>query len=220
MKKTLLPFIILLSLISAQLSAQTEVKMNAAEKKKFNTFFSNFSESNLNSFSKENLADSALIDFALRHCYLNKFKSLEKSKDGTSVIVPAKLVDEVTTKYFGKNAKDHGKAPYSVPLADGEGFTFSQIKSLKDLGQDQFQAAGTIYSTGSGGTPDPHGTPEEWKKAGEEVSPSGDFSALIKKEKGDKEHFTLLEYTVTEKASESEPSATASATASAPAAAK
>jgi hypothetical protein len=62
-------------------------------------------------------------------------------------------------------------------------------------GDGLFQAEGVIYSTGSGGTPDPHGTPEEWKIKGEDVSRAGTFSALIREES---ERYILLEYTIGE----------------------
>jgi hypothetical protein len=51
--------------------------------------------------------------------------------------------------------------------------------------------------TGSVGTPDPHGTPEGWKKAGEEVEPLEKFSALINKARTEKGRYILLEYQVT-----------------------
>jgi hypothetical protein len=50
--------------------------------------------------------------------------------------------------------------------------------------------------TGSGGAPDPHGTPAAWKKAGEEVEQIGKFSALIKKLGTGKGRYILLEYQV------------------------
>lgn len=83
-----------------------------------------------------------------------------------------------------------------MPLADGEAYTFSQITRLLGVGQGLLQAEGVIYLAGSGSTPDPHGAPAAWKKAGEEVEQIGKFSALIKKEKTGKEHYILLEYNV------------------------
>lgn len=177
-------------------TAQSEIKLNAVEKKQLDTFFSNFSEVNLKNFKQNSLSPEALLDFALSHIYKNAFKSLKHSKDGASAIIPAALIDQATEKYFGQKIPKHEKAEYLVPLADGEAYTFSQITRLLGVGKDLFQAEGVIYMTGSGGTPDPHGTPAAWKKAGEEVEQIGKFSALIKKETTGKKGYILLEYNV------------------------
>ena len=50
---------------------------------------------------------------------------------------------------------------------------------LGELGGNTFLAKGVIFTTGSGGTPNPHGTPQEWKKKGEEVEQAGSFTAKI-----------------------------------------
>ena len=176
--------------------AQSEIKMKAGEKKQLDIFFSNFSEANLKSFKQNSLPQEALLDFALSHIYKNAYKSLKKSKDGSSAIIPAVRVDQTTEKYFGQKLPKHENSEYLVPLADGEAYIFSQISRLLAVGQGLFQAEGVIYMTGSGGTPDPHGTQAAWKKAGEEVEQIGKFSALIKKEKTGKERYILLEYNV------------------------
>jgi hypothetical protein len=176
--------------------AQSAINLNAVEKKQLNTFFSNFSEVNLKSFKKNSLPPEALLNFALEHIYKNADKSLKRSKDGSAAIIPAGLVDKTTEKYFGQRIQKHEKAEYPVPLASGEAYRFSQITRLLGAGQDLFQAAGFIYMTGSGGTPDPHGTPEAWKQAGEEVEQVGKFSALIKKVRTGTERYILLEYQV------------------------
>lgn len=190
MKKWLAAAIILFSTVAM---AQSAEKLEAGRKAKLDTFFSNFSEAGVQSFKKGALSDEALLEFALRHNYLNNFKSLGKSKDGLSAIVPASLVDKATVKYFGLKMKNTRKEGYAVPLADGEAYTFSQIGALVNMGNGLYRAEGVIYSTGSGGTPDPHGTPEQWKKKGEEVDQTGTFSAVIKSEA---DRYILLEYTV------------------------
>jgi hypothetical protein len=189
--------LIICLLLPSLATAQSEIKLKAGEKKQLDTFFSNFSEANLKSFEQNSLPPEALLDFALNHIYKNAFKSLKRSKDGAAAIIPAVLVDQTTEKYFGQKLPKHEKAEYLVPLADGEAYTFSQISRLLGAGQGLFQAEGVIYLTGSGGTPDPHGNPAAWKKAGEEVEQIGKFSALIKKEKTGKERYLLLEYNVT-----------------------
>ena len=168
----------------------------AVEKKQLNTFFSNFSEANVKSFKQNSLTRAELLNFALLHIYKNAYKSLKHSKDGSAAIIPAALVDQTTQKYFGQKIQQHEKSEYLVPLADGEAYIFSQITRLLGAGKDLFQAEGVIYMTGSGGTPDPHGTPEAWKKAGEEVEQLGKFSALIRQDRTGKKRYILLEYHV------------------------
>ena len=122
-------------------------------------------------------------------------KSLTRTPDGQSVLVPAKAVDDTTIKYFNRKIARHAQPSYQVPMADGEAYTFSQIDRLVKQDKDLYKADGAIYVTGSGGTPDPHGTPAQWKKQGEEVARSGTFSALIERKSG---RYILLEYRVAE----------------------
>jgi hypothetical protein len=188
--------IIICIFLPSLVMAQSEINLNAVEKKQLNTFFSNFSEVDLKSFKQNSLTHEELLNFALSHIYKNAYKSLKHSKDGASAIIPAALVDKTTERYFGQKIQKHEKSEYLVPLADGEADIFSQITRLLDAGKDFFQTEGVMYMTGSGGTPDPHGSPEAWKKAGQEVERLGNFSALIKKERTGKERYILLEYHV------------------------
>lgn len=197
MKKVLT--ILAVMLVIATLGSAAAIKLDAAKQKKLNVFFSNFSEANVDSFAQGELSDQAMLDFALSHVYINKFKSLKKSKDGNSVIATSKQVDTATMKYFGQKIKKHKENSYTIPCADGEVFYFSQLDSLEDLGKKTFKATGTVYSTGSGGTPDVHGTPAEWEKAEEDVGVASKFSALIKSEG---ERYLLVEYSLADTASD------------------
>jgi len=176
--------------------AASAEQLSPAQKKNLDTFFSNFSEAGLKSFKQGELAPAALLDFALRHVYINRFKALKRSKDGVFVLASAELVDTATIKYFGVKLPSHAKREYPIPLADGEAYTFSQITSMSSLGGDVYQADGVIYSTGSGFTLDPHAPPAQWKKAGEQVDVLGAFRAKIKAES---ERYILLEYATTPK---------------------
>jgi hypothetical protein len=188
--------IIMCFFLPSSAMAQSEIHLHGVEKTQLDTFFSNFSEANMKSFKQNSLTREALLNFALNHIYKNADKSLQRSKDGSAVIIPAALVDQTTEKYFGHKLQKHEKSKYPVSLASGEAYTFSQITRLSGAGTDLFQAEGVIYMTGSGGTPDPHGTPQAWKKAGEEVERIGKFSALIKKDRTGKGRYFLLEYHV------------------------
>lgn len=190
MKKFLTILLLAIPLLAL---AQSEMKLDAAQKKKLNTFFSNFSEVDLKSFKQNSLSDVALLEFGLAHNFINREKSLKKSKDGNSVIITSEQVDAATIKYFGKTVTQHQGKTYTRPMASGEAYTFSQINSLGELGGNTFLAKGVIFTTGSGGTPNPHGTPQEWKKKGEEVEQAGSFTAKIK---ADGERYILIEYSV------------------------
>jgi len=186
-------FVLLMVLVCSSLSAQSEVKLDAAEKRKLNTFFSNFSESGVESFKRGALSDQAMIDFALDHNYKNRFDKLKKSKDAMSVEITAAQVDTTCTKYFGRTPATHTAAVYRKPCADGEAYVFSQIDRLSKTPTGELFAEGSLYSTGSGNVVDPHGTPADWKKSSEAVDETDVFFATIAKIDG---RYVLLEYDV------------------------
>jgi hypothetical protein len=183
-------------LASAVAMAQTEIKLSAQEKKELDTFFSNFSEARVENFTPETLSGEALLQFGLTYNYINNFKSLKASKDGLSAIVSSDLIDAATEKYFGTKIKSHKSKEYSVPMADGEAYTFSQIRSLEKIENEKFRAKGEIFVASSGAVLNAHGTREEWKKAGEEVICAGSFEAILKKSPKDKDRYILLQYQV------------------------
>jgi len=187
-------FLLLFTLVSTISFAQTDVHLSSREKKELNTFFSNFSEANVESFSSATLSDEIMLQFALRHNYMNKFKSLKKSKDGLSSIISRDLVDMATEKYFGRKITFHKSKEYLVPMADGEAYLFSQIRRLIESDGETFKAEGEIFSASSGSTADAHGTYRDWKKAGEEVERIGKFEAIIKRSAKDKDRYVLLQY--------------------------
>jgi hypothetical protein len=189
--------LIICLLLPSWATAQSEIKLSPVQKKQLDTFFSNFSEVKLDSFKQNSLSQGALLNFALDHIYKNNYKAIKHS--GNWAFIPAALVDKVTEKYFGQKLKKQEKSAYRVPEASGEAYVFSQISRLAGAGNHLFRAEGVIYMTGSGGTPDPHGTPAAWKKAGEDVEELGKFSALIKKVRTGKTPYILLEYQVVNK---------------------
>lgn len=194
MKKNI-AFVLVLAFIlfAGSAMARRDENLAAGETKSLDTFFSNFSEANVESFTRDSLTDQAMLHFALRHHYINNFKSLKRSPDGSSVVVPASMIDQATIKYFDRKIAKHAKQAYTVPLADGEAYVFSQIRHMVDLGNVMYRADGVIFSASSGSTLDPHGTPAEWKKKGEEVDTVGRFTAIVKPLG---ERWVLVEYTV------------------------
>ncbi|WP_295455338.1 hypothetical protein [uncultured Thiodictyon sp.] len=188
MKKFLVFLFLLVPCLAVM--AQSEVTLDPAQQKALNVFFSNFSEADLRSFTPQTLSDATLLEFALAHNLINRLKSLQKSKDGYSVIITSEQVDRAAEKYFGKRLTHHRSSTYTQPLADGEAYTFSQVRSLADLGGHTYLANGVIYS---GDTPNPHGTPAQWQQAGEAVAQVGSFVAKIKSVG---ERYVLIEYKV------------------------
>jgi hypothetical protein len=149
------------------------------EWKKFNTFFSNFSEAGLPDFDQKTLEDKILESFAIRHLYLNRFNRLKNSPDNPDKIVPEKWVQDTAEKFFGKTiakpTSENGK--YKVPVCEGEGYTFSQVNSMKQIATNTFVAQINVFSSYAGVIVDPHGDNESWKKEGEDVALIGVWKA-------------------------------------------
>ncbi len=183
--------------LPALAAAQTEIKLNAAQKRQLDTFFSNFSEVAMESFKQDSLSQETLLKFALHHILYNNYKSLKTSQDGNTAIIPLAMVDRVTERYFGQKVKKDRQAEYRIPASSGEAHWFSQIAKLTQAGKDLFHAEGVIYVTGSGSTVDVHADPASYQKSGEdEVDRLGTFTALIKKLKAGQERYIMLEYQV------------------------
>jgi hypothetical protein len=197
--KMVLKMLVVLCLLHGVVFAQGEVDMQPALKKQLNVFFSNFSECNFQSFRQGELTDQRLLDFALWNCTFNLLDKLKKAPDGSHALADAALIDSLSEKYFGLKPSKHEKQVYQVDLASGEGYVFSQVDTLSQRSPDTFLARGTIYYTGSGGRPDPHGTPAVWKKQGEKVKVYGTFTGQIRKVASPKEHYVLEQYEMLEK---------------------
>jgi len=170
------------------------------ERKALNTFFSNFSETNLQSFKKDGLSDDAMLQFAKWHCVMNTPNAFKKDRSGATIAIPVSAIDKITQRYFGKTITAHREKSYQADLATGEAFVFSQADTVSEQQDGTLLVQGTIYYTGSGSTPDPHGTPQAWKKAGEDVRVYGTFTGLVAKVRTqEKERYVLVEYTMKEK---------------------
>lgn len=186
-----------LLLLAAAVMASAGETLDPAAKRKLDTFFSNFSEAGVLSFAPASLTDASLLDFGLRHNYINRLDKLKRSRDGYSVLVTAAQVDAATERYFGRTVRDHRGAPYPVPLADGDPLAFSQIRTLTAHGDGQYLAAGVVYVPGGPDPLDVHASPAEWKRQGIDVSESARFTAVIERlRSGGTERWVLREYTV------------------------
>lgn len=188
-----------LLLLGAASMAGAGESLDAANQRKLNTFFSNFSEAGVKSFTPATLTDGTLLDFALRHNYLNRLDKLKRSEDGLAVLVTPAQVDETTDKYFGRSIGSHTRGSYPIPMADGDPIAFSQIRALTPYGDAQYLAEGVVYLPGGPDSLDTHGTPASWKRAGVEVSEVASFTAIVEKVRtGGKARWVLREYTLSQ----------------------
>ncbi len=133
------------------------------------------------------------------HNYKNRFKNFIKVGQN-DVKIKKELVDESTMKYFGITITNpqsidgisYSKGFYTIPLADGEAYTFSQINQLEDIGDKKFNATASVYTASSGWTGDCHADPKTFEKDPEGPTLSYKIKAVISKD--DKGKYTLLEY--------------------------
>ncbi|HPS86856.1 MAG TPA: hypothetical protein PLY36_08935 [Spirochaetota bacterium] len=203
---SVLSLIMFTSIVSAQ-STPKEVKLNPAEKKQLNTFFSNFSEVFVKPFKKDAISDTELIEFSVSHNYRNNEKLFVKGGEEYQVKIKASYIDNSAVKFFGRNIKknqsiagsgiEYRDGWYFTTDASGEEYYFSQIVSLSDDGNNMYTAIVNVYAAGSGWTGNVHGDAKEWKKTSPEDVPeiSEVIKATLRKvtEKG-KGRYILIDY--------------------------
>ena len=211
MKKSIITSLILsLIMITGTVTAQAapkEVKLNPAEKKLMNTFFSNFSEVLVEPFAKDKITDKELIEFSISHNYRNNEKLFVKGGKEYQVKIKASSVDDSVVKFFGRKISKHQPVDdrgieykdgwYYTTDASGEEYFFSQIVSLFDNGGGMYSATVNVFGAGSGWTGNVHGNETEWKKAEPDDVPQiiEVMKATLQKvtEKG-KSRYILIDY--------------------------
>jgi len=110
-------------------TASAEIKMDAKMKEKLDTFFSNFSEANVQPFEKGNIDDANLIRFGVKHVILNNAKLIEHKGDENYGYIKAADVDGADLYFWGVKPKKHAtiedytykEGYYGFPMASGEG---------------------------------------------------------------------------------------------------
>lgn len=181
-----------------------EIKIDVDLKKKLDIFFSNFSEANVKPFEKDKIDESSLISFGIRHIMINNFKTIEFKGENSEAYIKVADVDNKISYYFGKQVKQHKTVDrytfvdgyYKFTMASGDGYTFSQIDKLYDLGNNKYKAEVSIYTASSGYVGDSHGTIDEWKATGDEV-PKLTNTAIATIEKineNGNERYILIDY--------------------------
>ena len=191
--------------IAVAQSTPNEIRLKADEQKKLNVFFSNFSEAFVEPFHQNTLTDHTLIRFGMAHNYANRAKLFEKIENGEKSRIRASYIDESAKKYFGRNIAKHQTSGeyqyrngfYDIVNASGEMQQFSQATRVVDLGGNRYAVDINVYSASSGWVGSMHGTPQSWKKSGEEIPAlSQKMKAIVAKTTGadGKPSYILLEY--------------------------
>lgn len=178
-----------------------DVTLNMSQQKELDTFFSNFAEMSLESFTqKAGISNEELIRFSVMHNYINRAHCFVKVDD-YNVKIKKEHLEESAKKYFGKSIQSHksiegvaySNGYYTMPRADGEAFSFAQIDKLSDIGDHRFEALVNVYTAGSGWTGNTHDNPANYAKdpeGGPQLSYK--VKALILKDSNGK--YQLLEY--------------------------
>lgn len=179
-----------------------EVKLDAGQKKKLNTFFSNFAETYLEFFAEGKIKNEELIRFGILHNSINKPANIKKV-DNYYGVLAEKDVETAAKKYFGeikitnKSIQDYeySKGNYKIPYADGEAYNFSQIEKLIDISDNYYIAYLNNYIASPGFTGDPHAAIDKLKKGEDTPELKDKIKAVIKKvEDGGQSRYILIEY--------------------------
>jgi len=186
-------------------SKPTRVELSQTEKNELNTFFTNFSKIYTQPFNKGLIDDKEMIHFGIYYNY-NNFPQLFAQKDEFNLSINEAKVSETATLFFGKNISKHqsiegveyNSGEYTIPMADGEAYRFSQVEELLDMGDNTFQATVSIYVASTGWTGNENDSPETWKSADmEEDIPvlEGKIVAIIEKGKeNNPSGYLLIQY--------------------------
>jgi len=95
-----------------------EIELNSKDWEKVNIFLSNFAEVDTPFFEEGKVSDDLLIDFAIKHIFMNNTKMALKNKSKTfDEKIPVENINKITEKYFGLKVKQHK----TIPVTDLEG---------------------------------------------------------------------------------------------------
>jgi len=148
----------------------TLVNLSKDERKKLNTFFSNFSEVSMEPFDENTITDAEVIDFAVFHNHINYYKRFENAGDNR-IKIKKDYIDETSEKYLGLKVSSHQSTSlvdyangfYTIDDASGETYYFSQIEDLYLVEDNYYFAIIDVYMASSGWTGDYQADPQTWK---------------------------------------------------------
>jgi hypothetical protein len=141
---------------------KTDKKFSAAQLKAMSTFVSNFTEQNMFDFNEASISLDEIIEFAVRHNYINNYKSriqrcrVKDCPYGALAIDP-KWVAETAQKYFAYKVKHkscEGASPvihydgklYHFDGADGEATYYARVDRAEPDGSGRIVMTGEIYN--------------------------------------------------------------------------
>lgn len=193
-------FLLLMSCCSVGL-AMGRSEMEEKERIRMDTFFSNFAEVFLPEFSLDAPDNAALINFGVRHIYINRYHAV-KRLDADTMGVSLEDVQNAVRKYFGRAiiAQSTTQHVYKygyfhLTPAEGE-FAFAQVLELKKGEQGIWHGKVAVYQASGGFAGNVHGTIADWKKTDPELIPelSAVYRVKVSVSPEDADRFILREY--------------------------
>ena len=184
----------------AGLQTATSARLTNAEQRRWNTYFSNFSEVYVEPFERGKITENALIEFGIRHNMENNQHYWTKQG------LAPRYVEASVMKFFGRKiTHHHAPAPYypykngyyDYPTVGGEGIAFSQVTGLHALSKTEYRANVTVYVAGNGWEGDPQASMPVWRRADPMDVPTvlHRMRATVRKEtSGGEPHYILLDY--------------------------
>ena len=205
MKKflTLLMASLLMVVLALPADAASRTELDAAQRDKLDTFFSNFAEAHVESFVVNNeMPMETFVNFGVEHNLLNRHYDLVNVNEGYSG-VKKEAVEAAVYKYFGRrinavSSRQHKLTNnlYLVPKASGERLVFAQVAEWHENGTDIFTGVANIYSASSGFTGNVHGTAEQWRKEAPEDVPAliGRYMFTVTRSPADADRYVLVDW--------------------------
>lgn len=198
MKRLFALLLLFAALFPGQALSQANAPLSPETRKELSDFFSPFAAANMKSFDQDTLSEKALLHFAVWRCIMRADPSLKRINGGSDIVIPSKVIDNITRTFFDRTIKQHRKPQYIESLGSGEAFVFAQVDSLRQRDDSMFLAAGTIYYTGAGETINPHATRAQWKRSGADVRVWGTFSGVLRRTATPHARWIMLQYAAKE----------------------
>lgn len=205
MKRMITVLLTMLLLVVSPLpaGAATRGELDAAQRDRLDTFFSNFAEARVGSFVVNNeIPVDTFVNFGVRHNLLNRQYDLVNVNEGYWG-VKKEAVEDAVYKFFGRRMEAVSSGQYKltnnlyiVPKAGGEAFTFAQVAEWNNSGDGVWTGVANIYTAVSGFTGNVHGTAEQWKKEAPEDVPAltGKYMFTVTRSPADADRYVLADW--------------------------
>ncbi len=205
MKKVITALLTMFLLLVFALPAGAAVRgeLDAAQRDRLDTFFSNFAEARVGSFVVNNeIPVDTFVNFGVRHNLINRQYDLVNVNEGYWG-VKKEAVEDAVYKFFGRRMDAVSSGQYKltnnlfiVPKAGGEAFTFAQVAEWNNSGDGVWTGVANIYTAGSGFTGNVHGTAEQWKKEAPEDVPAltGKYMFTVTRSPADADRYVLADW--------------------------